>query len=136
MAPVDRRVPEELLAAFVRAGTRLLRVESHGARSLRLRFDRGALDVLLADGALELELGGGAPLDDSAESLDEADPWWTVLGEPLAGAWAKRDTDRRRVLLELQLRPDGHSPKIIALEPRGPRIRAHAIAKSAWDGVN
>ena len=122
---MDRRVPEELLAEFVRAGTRLLRVESHGPRTLSLRFDRGELQVRLEDGGLELELGGPASLDELAESLDETDPWWTVIGEPLQGAWAKRDTDRRRLVLELQLRTDGENPKIVTLEPRGPRIRAH-----------
>jgi hypothetical protein len=129
-------MPEELLAEFVRAGTRLLRVEAHGPRELSLRFDRGELQVRIEDGGLALELGGAAPLDESSEPLDEADPWWAVLGQPLAGAWAKHDTDRRRLVLELQLRPDGENPKIVTLEPRGPRIRAHALAKSAWDGAN
>ncbi len=133
---MDRRVPEDQLAEFVRAGSRLLHVEAHGSRLLNLRFDRGALQVRLEDGGLELELGGASPLDEASEPLDEADPWWTVLGEPLSGAWAKRDTDRRRLVLELQLRPDGQNPKIVTLEPRGPRIRAHALPKSAWDGAN
>ncbi len=133
---MDRRFPEELLADFVRAGTRLLRVETHGPRTLSLRFDRGVLQVLLEDGGLELELGGPAPLSEGAEPLDETDPWWTVIGEPLSGAWAKLDTDRRRLVVELQLRADGQNPKIVTLEPRGPRIRARALAKSEWDGAN
>ena len=130
---MDSRIPEELLAPLVRSGTRLLRVESHGPRVLSLRFDRGELQVLLEDGGLELELGGPAPLSAAAESLDEADPWWTVLGDPLQGAWAVLDTDRRRLVVELQLRTDDANPKIITLEPRGPRIRARALPKSEWD---
>ena len=133
---MDRRIPEELLAELVRAGTRLLRVEANGPRQLSLRFDRGELQILLVDGGLELELGGAGPLSAAAELLDEDDPWWTVLGDPLQGAWSVLDTDQRRLVFELQLRRDGENPKIIALEPRGPRIRARALPKTEWDGAN
>lgn len=133
---MERRIPEELLADLVRAGTRLLRVEANGPRELSLRFDRGVVQVLLVDGGLELELGGGGSLSDSAEALDEADPWWTVIGQPLQGAWSVVDTDKRRLAVELQLRLDGESPKIVTLEPRGPRIRARALPKAEWDGAN
>jgi hypothetical protein len=131
---VIRRIPEELLAELVRLGTRLLHVELHGPRALSLRFDRGSLQVLLVDGGLELELGGAGPLSPAAEALDETDPWWTVIGQPLQGAWAVVDTDQRRHAVELQLRRDEENPKIITLEPRGPRIRARALPKSEWDG--
>ncbi|MEX2207770.1 MAG: hypothetical protein WEF50_16215 [Myxococcota bacterium] len=131
---MDRRIPEQLLAPLVRSGTRLLHVEANGSRELSLRFDRGAVLVLLVDGGLEL--GGGRPPSESAEALDESDPWWTVIGQPLSGAWSVVDTDQRRLVVELQLRLDGESPKIVTLEPRGPRIRARAVAKSAWAGAN
>ena len=131
---MDSRIPEELLAPLVRSGTRLLRVESNGPRVLSLRFDRGAAQILLVDGGLEIELGGGGSQSGEAELLDEADPWWTVLGDPLQGAWSVVDTDQRRLVVELQLRLDDENPKIITLEPRGPRIRARAVPKSEWDG--
>jgi hypothetical protein len=133
---VDRRIPEELLAELVRAGTRLLRVTANGPRELSLRFDRGELQILLVDGGLEIELGGGSGQSEATELLDEADPWWTVLGDPLQGAWSVVDTDGRRLAIELQLRLDGENPKLITLEPRPPRIRARAIPKSEWDGAN
>ena len=133
---MNRRIPEELLAELVRAGTRLLRVESNGPRTLSLRFDRGEVQILLVDGGLEIELGGGGPPSEAAEVLNESDPWWTVLGDPLQGAWSVVDTDERRLAVELQLRLDGESPKIITLEPRPPRIRARAVPKSEWDGAN
>ncbi len=132
---MDRRIPEDVLAPLVRSGTRLLHVATNGPRALALRFDRGELQVLLEDGGLELELGGAASLSDAAERLDEADPWWTVIGQSLQGAWSVVDTDQRRLVVELQLRPDDENPKIIRLEPRGPRIRARALPKSAWDGA-
>jgi hypothetical protein len=59
-----------------------------------------------------------------------------VLGDPLQGAWSVLDTDKRRLVFELQLRRAGENPKIIALEPRGPRIRARALPKAEWDGAN
>ena len=132
---MDRRIPEELLADLVRAGTRLLRVEANGPRELSLRFDRGEVQILLVDGGLEIELGGGSS-SQATELLDESDPWWTVLGDPLQGAWSVVDTDERRLAVELQLRLDGEGPKIITLEPRPPRIRARAVPKSEWDGAN
>lgn len=136
MAQVDRRIPEELLADLVRAGTRLLRVQTNGPRELSLRFDRGEVQILLVDGGLEIELGGAGSPSEAAELLDESDPWWTVLGDPLQGAWSLVDTDQRRLAIELQLRVDGENPKIITLEPRPPRIRARAVPKSEWDGAN
>ena len=132
---MDRRIPEELLAPLVRTGTRLLRVESNGPRELSLRFDRGEVQILLVDGGLEIELGGGGSPSDAAELLDEADPWWTVLGDPLQGAWSVVDTDGRRLSIELQLRLDDENPKRITLEPRPPRIRARVVPKSEWDGA-
>jgi hypothetical protein len=132
---VTRRLPEPVLADMLKAGTRLLHVERHGPRALSLRFDRGELQVLVEDGGIELELGGAGPLSQTAEPQDEADPWWTILGEPLQGAWSQVDTDQRRLVVELQFRLDDENPKIVTLEPHGPRLRARAIAKSAWDGV-
>lgn len=129
------RIPEPQLAELVRAGSRLLRVESGGPRELWLRFDRGQLSVSLADGGLALALGGGAPLSLEAEVLDKTDPWWTVLGAPVQGAWSLLDADRRRLALELQLRRDDESPKIVVLEPQGARIRTRALPKSAWEGA-
>ena len=123
------RDPEPLLAALVTARTRLLRVESDDPRALSLRFDRGVLRASLVDGALELELAGGAGRAEDAVILDQDDPWWTVIGQPLCGAWSRRDA------LELQLRADGENPKILVVEPRGPALRALGIAKSAWSGA-
>src|SRR4030095_15885240 len=130
---VSKRTPEEPLAPWVELGTRLLRVESHGPRTLSLRFDRGELQVLLEDHGIALEFGGAAPLSAEAELLDESDPWWTVIGQPLQGASSLLDTEQRRSALELQFRPDGENPKIVIIEPRGPRLRARAVPKSQWD---
>jgi hypothetical protein len=132
---VSKRSPEEPLAPWVTLGTRLLRVESHGPRALSLRFDRGELQLVLEDGGIALEFGGAAPLAHEAELLDESDPWWTVIGQPLRGASALFDTDQRRTALELQFRADGENPKIVIIEPRGPRLRARAVPKAQWDGA-
>jgi len=129
------REPEPLLTAFVEGHARLLRVESDDPRTLSLRFDRGVLRVAVVDGALELELGGGTALAEGAAILDEDDPWWTVIGHPLCGAWSRHDGEGRREALELQLRPDGENPKIVVLEGHGLMLRAIGLAKSHWAGV-
>jgi hypothetical protein len=129
------REPEPLLEAWVAAHSRLLRVESDDPRNLSLRFDRGVLRAWLVDGVLELELGGGSPLAAGAAILDEDDPWWTVIGQPLCGAWSRRDAEGRREALELQLRPDGENPKIVVLEARGMLLRAVGVAKPLWAGA-
>src|SRR5262245_66634631 len=95
------RAPEPLLSGFVGATARLMGVESEEPRSLSLRFDRGVLRAALVDGALELELGGDGTLSAEAANLDEDDPWWTVLGQPLCGAWSRAGGDGRREALEL-----------------------------------
>jgi hypothetical protein len=110
------------------AGARLLRVESHGARAWSLRFDRAELSLLLEDGALELEVGVSAELAPGAESLDETDPWWTVLGTELRSASAERDAQGRAVRLVLLFRADSN-PKRIAVFARGDRLRAEAASQ-------
>lgn len=132
---MSKRIPEEPLAPWVGVGTRLLRVESHGPRALSLRFDRGELQVLLEDHGIALEFGGAAPLSAEAELLDESDPWWTVIGQPLCGASAQFDAEQRRTALELQFRPDGENPKLVIIEPRGARLRARGMPKAQWDGA-
>jgi hypothetical protein len=132
---VADRAPEPLLSEFVAAHARLLRVESDDPRSLSLLFDRGALRVSVIDGALELELSGSEAAGSGAARLDEDDPWWTVLGHPLCGAWSLQDGEGRRTALELQLRPDGESPKVLTLEGHGLVLRAIGVAKSRWAGA-
>ena len=129
------RAPEPLLSAFVAAHARLLRVESDDPRALSLLFDRGVLRAAVVDGALELELGGGRRARRRRALLDEDDPWWTVIGQPLCGAWSRHDGEGRRTALELQLRPDGENPKIVALEGHGLVLRAIGVAKSQWAGA-
>jgi hypothetical protein len=119
---VPGRVVESLLAPLVQSGARLLRVEASGPHALVLRFDRGALEVAVAGRGLELELAPPSLPELEAEVLDETDPWWTVIGEPLTGAWSTTDTEGRRTALELELRRQ--SPKRILLDPRDPRGRS------------
>ena len=123
---MSHRVVEEQLQSLVSAGARLLRVESHGPHVWVLHFDRSAVEVSVAGGGLELAVATALP-ELEAESLDEEDPWWTVIGEPLAGAWSVTDTEGRRAALELQLRRDDQKPKRITLEPHGPRLQARAL---------
>jgi len=133
---VAERAPEPLLSAFVAAQARLLRVESDDPRAVSLLFDRGVRRAAVVDGALELEVGGGEVIGAGAALLDEDDPWWTVIGHPLCGAWSRHDGEGHRTALEFQFRPDGENPKIIALEGHGLVLRAIGLAKSQWAGAH
>jgi hypothetical protein len=122
---MQHRVSEAQLEPLVRAGARLLRVEARGPQAWTLWFDRGGIEIALAGRGLEL--GPAAALGGETHSLDEEEPWWAVLGAPLAGAWSSTDTEGRRIALELQLRRDDEGPKRIALEPRAGRMHARVI---------
>lgn len=124
---MSHRVAEEQLAPFVQTAARLLRVEASGPHGCVLRFDRGAVEVRVAGRGLELAVAPAALPELEAEILDETDPWWTVIGEPLRGAWSATDTEGRRIALELQLRAADRNPKHIVLQPRGPHLEAKAI---------
>jgi hypothetical protein len=130
---VAAREAEPLLEAFVAGAARLLRVESDDPRALSLRFDRGVLRLAVVDGALELELGGATGVAEGAAILDEDDPWWTVIGHPLCGAWSRRDGEGRRGA-RAAAAARRREPKIV-LEGHGLVLRAIGVAKSQWAGA-
>jgi hypothetical protein len=119
---------EKQIEPLARESARLLRVEAHGPQKCVLRFDRGALEISVSGHGLEIGVTPHALLPDlDVEVLDEEEPWWTVIGAPLAGAWSSIDTEGRRVKLELQLRRDDQNPKRIALEPREGSLDVRAL---------
>ncbi|MDJ0788528.1 MAG: hypothetical protein QNK05_17110 [Myxococcota bacterium] len=110
-----------VLERVAEAGGRLLRVEREplpgpaGAREsrvLRLVFDVGLLDLHAAAGG---QLRASKP---EAEALPvdagEEDPWWALLGTPLARAQLHEGSS-----VLVQFRHDDDSPRIFVLEARG-----------------
>jgi hypothetical protein len=125
------RAAAELLERVAGAGGRLLGVERepvagmHGvvvSARLRLVFDAGVVE-LAPDAAAGLAARALAPREASPLPVDaaEEDPWWTVLGEPLARVSLRADAS-----LLVQFRADERSPKlfVLAREHGGVAVRA------------
>lgn len=124
---------EEGLAVLQRAAearAQLLKVErlasagggeERTAPAFLLTFDAGRV-LLRADptgGALravQLEAREGKPpgLVDAAEE----EPWWRILGNPLARVWEEPSGGVR-----MQFRADDDSPRIVGLERQGGLVR-------------
>lgn len=92
--------------------------------SLLLTFDVGRILVVAvpasapATAALSIEYAGSrehAPpgLRDSGED----EPWWRVLGQPLARVWRPSETEGEAVCL--QFRADDQNPRVVSLTARG-----------------
>jgi hypothetical protein len=87
---------------------------------LLLTFDLGRI-VVTAEPATEallfeyVESPEGAPT--GVVDATEEEPWWRVLGSPLARVWPAGPADEGSVCL--QFRADDQSPRVITLQPRG-----------------
>ena len=126
---------EPILEALCARSARLLRpfhVPLPGARSIRhcgrvaLIFDAGTLTVTPSEDARELAvkwIPGEIQEPDDGLPMDEEDPWWKVLGNPLCRAWALSDPDTDARAIELQLRPDDANPKRLRLALDGAGVR-------------
>jgi hypothetical protein len=96
--------------------------EQVGAAFL-LTFDAGR--ILLSaqpetDGLHALQIENDEDLPSGLVDAQEEEPWWRVLGSPLARASAE-DTGG---CLRLQLREDADSPRTIEIVLRGESLRA------------
>ncbi|MCZ6782842.1 MAG: hypothetical protein O7G30_05980 [Proteobacteria bacterium] len=122
----------ELFERAAEAGGQILRVEradaSEGggsALAYLLTFDVGRIWVRsdpLA-GGVAAELAEGAPEGPTGlVSVDDEEPWWRVLGEPLRRAWETADGDARG--FRLQFRSDDDKPRFVLLTPAGGLVRA------------
>lgn len=117
----------QLLERIVDVGGVLLRAErvpvpgaqgSARAGAFLLTFDVGRILVGAepeGDGLqfLHLEVGDEPP--GSRELADEEEPWWRVLGSPLARA----TEDAARGVVALQFRKDGDNPRVLTLARAG-----------------
>ena len=126
---------EEILQELVRGEPRLLRVERRPDRPgdasplLLLTFDRCRLLVEGVPDAPGLRVAFGAELPGQTEGLvpvDEEEPWWAIMGQPLVRAWALSSPDAERAELELQFREDADNPKLVSLALQGDRVLATA----------
>ncbi len=122
----------ELFRRAADAGGRILRAErlpdASGATdpgvgsAYLLSFDVGRIlvsaDVPKASLVIE-QIESRDQLGDDFEVLDEAEPWWRVIGCPITRVWpegsAGEDTAPDVDQVRLQFRADTENPKIIAL---------------------
>lgn len=126
------------LEVFERATSargRLLRVEADrvGAtpRELLLTFDVGRVWVRPTDdglSAVHVEARDALPGDLSV--LDEEEPWWRVLGQPLTAAWPGgietaegAQAGGPLLALKLRFREATESPRVIVLDAAGSAVR-------------
>lgn len=111
----------ELLERVAQAHGRLLRVagESGGDRRLVLVFDVGVVALRAAEGALAAEVLAPGAAPPAARALDEEEPWWALLGQPLT-----RVQEQEGGSLRVQFRADAESPRVLSMEatPAGVRV--------------
>lgn len=125
----------EIFERAARAQGRILRVEADRAgalaRVLALTFDVGRILVRSEAGEVHAE---AVPDRDALPAglvlLDEEEPWWRILGQPITAAWPAKggvssDGAPGRALpaLKLRFRENDQNPRIVALTAAGPALR-------------
>ena len=130
--------PQASLEIFERAAKargRILRVEADrvGAlpRLLALTFDVGRIRVWSeADGIRAEAVPDREVLPAGLVPLDEEEPWWRVLGQPITAAWPLSGGETGPVAeasplraLKLRFRESDQNPRIVAIAAAGPALR-------------
>jgi hypothetical protein len=125
----------EIFERAVAARGRLLRVEADrsGAtpRQLALTFDVGCILVRPSgDGLSATQVGESGALPGKLEPLDEEEPWWRLLGQPLTAAWQGATGEAAGAqgagfssVLKLRFREQTENPRIVVLEAAGAAVR-------------
>jgi hypothetical protein len=126
------------LEIFERAATargRILRVEADRAdplpRILALTFDIGRIALRPEAGEIRAEtIPDRAVLPAGLVPLDEEDPWWRVLGQPITAVWPVDDgetgpvaTVRALRAVKLRFRESDQNPRIVAITAAGAALR-------------
>ena len=127
----------ERLNRVVEAKGRLLKAERMGgmgpmvAPAFILTFDVGRLLIELepASGGLRsVHLESADEVPSGVELASEDEPWWRVMGSPLARVWAGEIGAQG---MRLQFREDADNPRIITLLPSGAdvQVRLEPVAE-------
>jgi hypothetical protein len=120
----------DILERAVAAKGRVLRVEADRItalpRILALTFDIGRVVLRPAGEALGVEaVADRDALPAGLVSLEEEDPWWRVLGQPITAAWPLPVTDAARSCraVKLRFREADQNPRIVGVTVAGPALR-------------
>lgn len=125
----------EIFERAVEARGRLLRAEADRTGptpgALVLTFDVGRIVIRPADDGLLVDhVSDAGKLPDGLEAVDEAEPWWRLLGQSITAAWPGGVEDGvgarglgSLMLLKLRFREESDNPKIVRLESAGRAVR-------------
>lgn len=125
----------EIFERAVETRGRLLRVEADRSGAtvgqLLLTFDVGRIGVTPSDDGLVIRrVADASELGASLGSLDEDEPWWRLLGNPLTAAWPGGVEEGvgaqglgSLMVLKLRFREESENPRIIRLEAVGKAVR-------------
>ncbi|MBW1884256.1 MAG: hypothetical protein JRJ58_12050 [Deltaproteobacteria bacterium] len=125
----------EIFERAVAARGRLLRVEADRSgptpRQLALTFDVGRILVRSsADGLSATQLEERGELPGRLEPLDEQEPWWRLLGQPLTAVRPGATGEAVGAqgpgflgVLKLRFREAAENPRIVVLEAAGAAVR-------------
>jgi hypothetical protein len=83
-----------------------------------------------ADGLSAMLVEERGELPSSLEPLDEEEPWWRLLGQPLTAAWQGTTGEAAGAqgvgfssVLKLRFREQTENPRIVVLEAAGAAVR-------------
>jgi hypothetical protein len=119
----------------VDARGRLLRVEAdHTGVTpgvLVLTFDVGRIAIRPEEAGLSVEhVEDPAALPSGQESLEDVEPWWRLLGQPITAAWpggVEEGVGARGLgdlmILKMRFREKAENPRVVRIEATGTALR-------------
>ncbi len=125
----------EILERAAEARGKILRAEADRAGltvgALALTFDVGRVLMTSADDGIQIaSVGEREALPGDLAGLEEEEPWWRLLGQPLSAAWpggVEEGVGARGLgslmVLKLRFREEDDNPRIVLLESTGNSIR-------------
>ena len=125
----------EIFERAVEARGRLLRAEADrdGAAPcvLALTFDVGRIVVSpSADGLSVVHAQDRSVIPPDLISLEEEEPWWRLLGQPITAAWPGGVEDGvgasglgSLMVLKLRFREEAENPRVVVVEATGSALR-------------
>lgn len=126
----------EILERAVTAHGRILRVEADRAdalpRILALTFDIGRVVLRPVGETIGVEaVPDRVALPVGLVPLDEEDPWWRVLGQPITAVWpigiggdGSQDPPVKEAgALKLRFRESDQNPRVVGIAVAGPALR-------------
>jgi len=126
---VAPQAPVEVFERAVAARGRILRVEADRAdalpRILALTFDIGRVVLRpIGEGIAVEAVAEREALPGGLVPLDEEDPWWRVLGQPITAVWPLDDPKATAPgAVKLRFRESDQNPRVVAIAAAGPALR-------------